>query len=523
VVASVPVQTYPARTSVELTIVGMSVMALGLVLGQAVTVAWGGALVLGVGIARIATQVDVASVRASGFEMAWRGENRRTRLARGETIELMAELRNRDQRGARFSGLRAAASPELTVEVEPSAGEVQGGGRLPVLLRVSARRVGRHAIHGLSLELEGAPGLFEVPLTFSNPFGVEVLPGPARELLRSARGGRSRRTAVQGRPGPLAGDGDSLRELREHRPGDPFRRIAWKASARRAKLLVREYEREERDVVWVLLDASVELWSGAPGESPLDVAIDEAAAVIDRHLKRGDFVGLAIVASRTLAFFEPAQSPGHALKLANALAHSTGCLDPERSGLDEADVALRVLEHMRPLDPRAAGSLRSQELERIARRADRVAALRAPFRPVTVAAATRRERSLRRYLGAFGLGSPARVDPDRPRTDAELGRLLTKLGREKKRPSLVYLWSPPPDPATRPALEHGLRALPRRRFELRWMSVRLDAGIPVATRGVPHVVSETVSMRARAAVRRGENALRRLGIRIGGGRREGRA
>ena len=63
-------QTYPARTSVELTVVGMSVMALGLVLGEAVTVAWGGALVLGVGIARIATQVDVASVRASGFEMA---------------------------------------------------------------------------------------------------------------------------------------------------------------------------------------------------------------------------------------------------------------------------------------------------------------------------------------------------------------------------------------------------------------------------------------------------------------------
>jgi hypothetical protein len=224
-----------------------------------------------------------------------------------------------------------------------------------------------------------------------------------------------------------------------------------------------------------------------------------------------------------LAFLEPAQSPGHALKLANALAHSTGCLDPERSGLDEADVALRVLEHMRPLDPRAAGSVRSQDLERIARRADRVTALRAPFRPVTVAAATRRERSLRRYLSAFGLGSPARLEPDRPRTDAELGRLLTKLGREKKRPSLVYLWSPPPDPTTRPALEHGLRALPRRRFELRWMSMRLDAGIPVAKSGVPHVVSDTVSMRARAALRRGENALRRLGIRIGGVRREGRA
>lgn len=514
-------QTYPARTSVELAAVGLTVMGVGLVLGEGAVVAWGGAIVLGLGIARLATQIDVAFVRAAGFEMAWHGEARRVRLARGETIELKAELRNRDQRAARFSGLRALASPELSITLDPPSGEVPGGGRMSVDLKVTARRVGRHALHGLSLELEGAPGLFEVPLTFSNPFGVEVLPGPARQLLRSARGGRSRRTAVQGRPGRFAGDGDSLRELREHVPGDPFRRIAWKASARRAKLLVREYEREERDVVWVLLDASVELWSGNPGDSALDLAIDEAAWVIDRHLQRGDYVGLAVVGARTLSYIEPAASPGHALELASALAHATGCLDPERSGLDESDVALRVLEHLRPLDPRAAANVRPQEIERIARRAERVAATRAPFRPTTIAAATRRERSLRRYLAAFGLGSPARVEPDRPRTDAELARLLQKLGREKKRPNLVYLWSPPPDPTTRPALEQSLRALPRRRFELRWMSVRLDAGIPEVGSGVPLVVADTVSLRARAALRRGESALRRLGIRIGPGARRG--
>jgi hypothetical protein len=351
-----------------------------------------------------------------------------------------------------------------------------------------------------------------------------VLPGASRELLRSARGGRSRRSAPQGRPGALAGDGDSLRELREHLPGDPFRRIAWKASARCGQLLVREHEREERDVVWVLLDASIELWSGAPGTAPLDAAIDEAATVIGRHLQRGDFVGLAVVGARTLSYIEPATGPAHAMRLTAALAHAPQCLEPERSGLDEADVAHRVLEHLRPLDPRAAANVRPDELDRIARRADRVAAQRAPFRAVTVPAATRRERSLRRYLAAFGLGSPARVEPDRPRTDVELARLLVKLGREKRRPSLVYLWSPPPDPATRPALERGLSNLPRKRFELRWMSMRLDAGIAGGPSGVPHVVAETVSLRARAALRRGEQALRRLGVRVDGPRaREGRA
>jgi uncharacterized protein (DUF58 family) len=518
------VQTYPARTSVDLAVAGLAAMGLGLVLREPTIVAWGGAILVGLAVARLATQVDVAGVRAAGFEMAWRGEARLVRLARGEELELAAELRNRDARAARFTGLRATSSPELVVTVDPEHGEVPGGGRLAVQVRVKGQRVGRHAVHGLSLELEGAPGLFEVPLTFANPYGVEVLPGSCRELLRSARGGRSRRTAVQGRPGVLAGDGDSLRELREHQPGDPFRRIAWKASARRGQLLVREHEREERDIVWVLLDASVELWSGEPGTAPLDTAIDEAATIALRHLQRGDFVGLAVVGARTLSFIEPGTSPGHAMKLVAALAHSTGCLEPERSGLDEADVAQRVLEHLRPLDPRAAANVRPGELDRVARRADRVAASRAPFRAISVPAATRRERSLRRYLAAFGIGSPARVEPDRARTDVEMARLLVKLGREKKRPSLVYLWSPPPDPTTRPVLERGLLALPRKRFELRWMSVRLDAGIPDGARGVGQVVAETVSLRARAALKRGEQALRRIGVRVDGVRlREGRA
>jgi uncharacterized protein (DUF58 family) len=515
------VQTYPARTSVELAIAGLATMAIGLVLRQPTMVAWGGALLIGLAIARLVTQIDVAGVRAAGFEMAWQGEGRRVEMARGEEIQLEAELRNRDGRAARFTGLRAACSPEIRVHVEPENGEVPGGGRLMVRIHVTAERVGRHALHGLSLELEGAPGLFEVPLTFANPFGVEVLPGAVRELLRSARGGRSRRTAVQGRPGALAGDSDSLRELREHRPGDPFRRIAWKASAKRGQLLVREYEREERDVVWVLLDASVELWSGLPGKAPLDVAIDEAATVALRHIQRGDFVGLAVVGARTLSYLEPAAGVAHGKKLASALAHSTGCLEPERSGLDEADVAARVLEHLRPLDPRAAANVRSNEIDRIARRADRVAATRAPFRAVTVLAASRRERSLRRYLASFGLGSPARLEPDRPRTDVELTRLLVKLGREKRRPSLIYLWSPPPDPATRPVLERGLATLPRRRYELRWMSVRLDTGLAEkAHAGVERVVADTVSLRAQAALRRGEKALRRLGVRLDGGVRE---
>jgi hypothetical protein len=55
------------------------------------------------------------------------------------------------------------------------------------------------------------------------------------------------------------------------------------------------------------------------------------------------------------------------------------------------------------------------------------------------------------------------------------------------------------------------------------MSVALDAGLPQGERELERVVAETVSLRARAAVRRGEQALKRLGIRQETQRHPGRA
>jgi uncharacterized protein (DUF58 family) len=507
------VQIHPTRASVDLAIAGMATVGAGMLLREAAVVAWGGALLIGLAIARAVTQVGVARVRAAGFEMLWRGEARLRRATRGETLEIEAEIRNRDTRAARFVELRSVHSPNLTIEIEPSGGEVPAGGRLRATLRVHTKRVGRHGIHGLSLEVQGSPGLFEVPLTFANPFGIEVLPQAFAIAMRTARGGRSRMSAEAGRPGPLFGDGNDLRELREHQPGDPFKRIAWKASARRGVLLVREYERDERDIVWLLLDASSELWSGDPGTAPLDIAIDEVAAVIQRHLARGDRVGLGILSARVLAWIPPDRGANHDLKLMSALALKTDTLDADRSDLDEADLAVRALEHMRPLDPAAVQRVRASDLDRVARRAERLR-VRGPFPEALPYARSRREQTLRRYFAAFGIGSPARLEPERARTDFVLAEALARIQRERPRASVVYVWSPAPDPATRPEIERALLRHPRRRIDLRWVPSTQEPSIPRAGSPLAPAVADAVSTRARVAQERGEAALLRLGVRI---------
>ncbi len=506
-------QIHPTRSAIDLAVGGMLTVTLGLVVQQPAVLAWGSALLLGLAIARAVTLVGVARIRAAGFEMLWRGHRRLVRAGRGEVVELEAEVRNRDSRAARYVALRAIASPLLDVTLDPKEGEVPAGGRLLVSVKITASRVGRHGVHGLSLEVQGSPGLFEVPLTFANPAGIEVMPRSWASLRRSARGGRSRMTADAGRPGPLSGDGYELRELREHQAGDPFKKIAWKASARRGTLLVRDHELEERDVVWLLLDASVELWSGAPGEAPLDRAIDEVASVAGRHLARGDRVGLGVLGARTLAWLPPDGGVAHLAKIHDALISSTATLDHDRSDLDDADVALRVFEHLRPLDPAATARVRPTELERLARRAEK-ATQRAPFPPLDVKGVGREDEVLRRYLSAFGLGSPARTEPDRPKTDRTLAAALAKVVKERPRASVAYVWSPLPDLATRASLDAALSSFPRRRLDLRWVPMVERPEASVSASPMAAVVSAAMNERLRVAGARGTRALRRLGISI---------
>lgn len=504
-------QIRPTQPAIDLAVAGIGVVAVGTVTAQASIVAWGGALLLGLAIARAVTHLGVSRIRSAGFEMLWRGEGRVRQVVRGQTFEIEAEVRNRDTRAARYVALRPVCSPYLNCELEPESGEVPASGRLKVSLRVSAPRVGRHGIHGLSLEVVGSPGLFEVPLTFANPYGVEVLPSPFGHGQRSARGGRSRRELANGRAQPVRGQGSDLRELREHQFGDPLKHIAWKASARRGVLMVRQFEREERDVIWLLLDASVELWSGVVGRAPLDVAIDDVAKLADRHLRRGDAVGLGIVARRRLTWLPPKATQKQHAAIISALTLDTGCLDSDRSDLDEADLSARVLEHMLPLDPQAALRLRANELERVARRAERVGA-RGPFPATPAFSYHHRERALRGYFAAFGLAAPHRLEPDRPRTDETLADALGKVLHTKPRASVVHVWSPVKDMAARATLLDALKH-PRRHVELRWHPVSEASGIADMSGRLGREAADAVRLRVAAAEIRGGVALRRHGVR----------
>jgi uncharacterized protein (DUF58 family) len=501
------VRLFPTRPALDLAVASAAVVLVGILLFQPAIVAWGGALILGLSLARAITLLSVARVRAAGFEMVWRNSGRSVRVIKGQSLELIAEVRNRDTRAVRFAALRVIGAPQVSLEVVPSSGEVPAGGRLEVSVKVRGKRVGRHGLFGLGLEMQGSPGLFEVPLTFANPFGVAVVPAaaPAR------RGRLSPAGSVTGvRPSRRSGDATEFSEIRDHQFGDPLKRVAWKASARRGKLMVRTYEVEEREVVWLLLDASIELWAGRIGSAPLDLAIDAAAELVRQHLRAGHEVGLELIAPDGTSKVAVGGGRGQEHRLLEALAHTPSALEPGRSGLDERGIAQKVLEHLGTLVPVAAAGVAPANLDGIAALA-REQLEQAPFPNAVIVAPTPRESLLRGYLAAFGISAPPRLEPDRPRTDVALGESIAAHCSSRVG-GLVYVLSPFPDAKRLVALGPALRKVKRSRGRVRWLHPLELPGLESPTDSVGQVARTAARLRADTERRHSELALRRLGI-----------
>ncbi len=520
-------QLHPTRATFQVALAGAALVAFGIATKLGPAIAFGGGILLAVTLGRSVARVAVTRIRGSGFEMVWSTTQRVTTTTCGREIVMQAELRNRGEADARGLHVRAVASSMLDVSISPSTLLLPAASRVTFEVRIRAKRVGRWGLHGIALEVRGTPlggdGLYEVPLMFANPHGVEVLPRSLFAMVQTARGGRARRGAEAGRPSSLAGDGEPLKELREHVPGDPFKRIAWKASARRGKLLVREMEREDRDVAWLVLDASVELWAGPLGRAPLDTAIDDLSRVAAKHLANGDAVGLVVFASRTRTWLAPGAGAAQASKIAAALASAASTVDSDRCEFDETELALRVAEHLRPLDPRALADVPRGDLDGLSLRAEAMRS-RAPFAPRLPVSVTAREQRFRHYLASFGVEVAPRIDGERAHAEAHLTVVLDRLTREKdrkKRASLVHLWAPAAFGV------HGLaaakvRKLKSRRVEVRWTlpafdfshsPARADRAPDEPAKTVEDVVLDAVRIRVRASQDRDVRTLRALGIR----------
>jgi len=97
-----------------------------------------------------------------------------------------------------------------------------------------------------------------------------------------------------------SGMGSELLELREYVAGDPPKSIAWKVSARRDKLMTRQYESEVPVRLQLFIDGSIGTRTGGFGLRLLDQMNFVAASVAKAAISAGDPVGAMLFDERGL-------------------------------------------------------------------------------------------------------------------------------------------------------------------------------------------------------------------------------
>lgn len=200
----------------------------------------------------------------------------------------------------------------------PSPRELASSGRWKCTFSPIPSHLGRAGLLGLGFVLQDPAGWFVyrgfLPWRLEKPVLAPVI--APRASPKSSR----KETNVLSRPGLFLHEkpGQSMEflGLRDFQSGDSSRRVSWKASLRRDRVLVRETEWEVPCVIQCLVDAGE--YNRRENPQSKTVALGEMAVLTGQLLRQvldhGNPGGLSLVSESDLLLEPPGLGPSHLLR-----------------------------------------------------------------------------------------------------------------------------------------------------------------------------------------------------------------
>lgn len=204
-------------------------------------------------------------------------------------------------------------TPAALLRLAPAHGVVSGTATAGV--RVEPLRWGRHLTGPAVARIDDPSGAWRAQTTLDR---VVVRVRPAASRMVGGSGVKSPLGLNGAHLSSVRGEGTEIAELREYRPGDRMRRIAWRVSSRTEDLHVVDSLTERETDVLVVLDTqhpAQEL--GMVPDSSLDIAIRATMALTQHYLDFGDRVGVHDLGRRVGGM--PLRSGPHQARVLNEL------------------------------------------------------------------------------------------------------------------------------------------------------------------------------------------------------------
>ena len=210
---------------------------------------------------------------------------------------------------ARVLGRKSTAPHQPSIFLPPVAfvAHVGAGETVHSEARVLARHRGAATFSAFVVSTSFPFGLMRKSIRVPHHAATVVTPLAATVDLELAGGGR--RTGPSGFSARRSGRGEEFFALREYVSGDSQRDVAWRASAKRGSLLVRQFAAPAPHRLWIVLHLRTRPGSNADDEQ----AIRVAAGLARLAESRGVEYALAVPLHRLLV--HPRRGDGHFARL----------------------------------------------------------------------------------------------------------------------------------------------------------------------------------------------------------------
>jgi uncharacterized protein (DUF58 family) len=177
---------------------------------------------------------------------------------------------------------------------------------------VTFARRGVYRLHRFTLSTTFPFGLFVKERDVVFPGSVVVWPRTDRPVREARKGGVQARRAGATHASAFGGGRGDYRSLRPYRAGDDPRDVHWRSTARLAEPVVREYEREANETLWLALELRTSEVDGA------EASIEIVAALAARSIARSERV--ALVTNDTI--IDPASGGAQLERILDGLARA---------------------------------------------------------------------------------------------------------------------------------------------------------------------------------------------------------